>query len=133
MTDADNAGTIFTDAHRLYDEAIRQLEHDNIRDAAELAWGATKRATDALICARTQQVPQSSPETSRSLRQLIQQDPGVKVLKSGYYTRMGHLHLDCFYMGLCDPLVETQETIRETELYIMVAESLAGYSGAQVG
>ena len=127
MVNNDNASNIFTDAHHLYDEAIRQLEQGDIRDAAEKAWGATKRATDALICARTMRVPETSPETSTSLRQLISQDPGVKVLKSGYYTRMGHLHLDCFYMGLCDPLTETADTIRETELYIIVAESLAGY------
>ena len=42
-----------------------------------------------------------------------------------YYTRQGHLHGDCFYAGLCDPIDETERRIRETTAYIDDAESLA--------
>ena len=75
MTNADMVSNIFTDAHRLYDETLRQLEQGDVRDAAERAWCATKRANDALILARTQQTPESSRETSKGLRQLINKAP----------------------------------------------------------
>ena len=42
-----------------------------------------------------------------------------------YYTRQGSLHGHCFYMGLCDPLEETERRIRETADYIDDAERLA--------
>ena len=47
-------------------------------------------------------------------------------LVSRYYTRQGHLHGDCFYCGLCEPLDDTERRIRETADYIQDAEQLAG-------
>ena len=44
---------LFRDAERLYEEALKDLEAGRIRKAAENAWCATLRATDALILART--------------------------------------------------------------------------------
>ena len=46
-------------------------------------------------------------------------------LVRGYYARQGSLHGHCFYMGLCDPLEETERRIRETGDYIGDAERLA--------
>ena len=43
---------IFDDAHQLYGQAITTFDAGDVRDAAEKAWYATKRATDALILAR---------------------------------------------------------------------------------
>ena len=53
--------------------------------------------------------------------------PGVRRarLVRRSYTRQGHLHGDCFYAGLCDPIDETERRIRETTAYIDDAESLA--------
>ena len=42
-----------------------------------------------------------------------------------YYTRQGTLHGHCFYMGLCDPIEETERRIRETADYIEDAQRLA--------
>jgi len=50
-----DAEEIFKDAEELYHDAVRELERGKIRDAAEKAWGATVRATDALILARTKE------------------------------------------------------------------------------
>jgi len=50
--------------------ALVRLGAADIRDAAEEAWCATKRATDGLIIARTGQEPDKSPDTTRMLRQL---------------------------------------------------------------
>ena len=39
---------IFDDARLMHSEALERLAAGDIRDAAEKAWCATKRATDAL-------------------------------------------------------------------------------------
>ena len=44
---------IFADAQAVHAQAIERLAQGDIRDAAEKAWCATLRATDALILART--------------------------------------------------------------------------------
>ena len=64
-TTTGRAPAIFADARALHADALRLLEAGDIRDAAEKAWCATKRATDALILARTQEEPQISSETTR--------------------------------------------------------------------
>ena len=42
-----------------------------------------------------------------------------------YYVRQGALQGDCFYLGLCEPLADTERRIRETADYIDDAERLA--------
>ena len=56
-----------------------------IRNAAEKAWGATKRATSALILARTGE----EPETGAGLRMLASLDEAVREarLLRRYYSR----------------------------------------------
>ena len=116
---------LFADAHTLYDDALEMLELGKIRNAAEKAWGATKRATDALILARTGDLPERTPDTSTGLRYLAESDPAVRTLIERYYTRQGILHGDCFYLGFCEPLDDTERRIRETARYIADAERLA--------
>ena len=126
MTIADrSADAIFADARFLYDDALEMLELGKIRNAAEKAWGATKRATDALILARTGYEPGRTPETSAELRLLAGRDPAVRTLVGRYYSRQGVLHGDCFYLGLCEPLEDTERRIRETAGYIADAERLS--------
>ena len=128
MLATDPASTIFDDAHSLYADALRMLEAGDIRDAAEKAWCATKRATDALILARTGQEVQFSPDTSRGLLRLAADDSTVNTLVGRFYSRQGHLHGACFYLGACEPLDEVERRIRQTADYINDAERLAGYS-----
>ncbi len=115
---------IFADARTVHESALRALEQGDIRDAAEKAWCATKRATDALILARTSNEPERTPETSTELRKLAAQDGAVQPLVSRYYSRQGILHGDCFYLGLCDPITDTERRIRQTADYICDAENL---------
>ena len=118
---------VFADARALHADALDMLAEGRVRNAAEKAWGATKRATDALVLARTGEEPERTPVTSTALRALESQDPDVRRagLVSRYYTRQGLLHGDCFYLGLCDPVADTERRIRETACYIEDAESLA--------
>ncbi len=120
------AAEIFADARSLHLSALERLDAGDIRDAAEKAWCATLRATDALILARTGDVPERSPITTRELRKLGETDREVSRLKPRYYSRQTTLHGDCFYLGICEPLADTERQIRETIEYIQDAESLAG-------
>ena len=54
---AERAAALFADARALHDAALGRLDAGDIRDAAEKAWCATKRAADGLIVARTGQTP----------------------------------------------------------------------------
>ena len=121
---ADISG-IFEDARVLYADALEMLEQDRIRNAAEKAWGATKRATDALLLARTGDLPETTARTTRNLLALAGTSQDCETLVGRYFTRISHLHGSCFYDGLCDPIPETERRIRETIGYIRDAESLA--------
>ena len=125
MTTAASAARTFDDAHAMYEAAIERLDAGDIRDAAEKAWCAAKRATDALILARTGSDPERSPATSRRLNELALHDRGIDGLVGRFYSRQGQLHGECFYLGLCDPASATERRIRETITYITDAEALA--------
>ncbi len=56
---------IFADARLVHSQSIERLEAGDIRDAAEKAWCATKRATDALVLARTGEEPAQHPRRDR--------------------------------------------------------------------
>ena len=126
MVVTDRVSEIFADARGVHDDALRLLAAGDIRDAAEKAWCATKRATDALILARTGAEPEISSDTSRGLLMLAEADDAVRPLIRRYYSRQGHLHGTCFYLGVCLPTDEVVGRIRRTTDYIRDAENLAG-------
>ena len=127
MLSTDRVPAIFADARAVHADALRLLEAGDIRDAAEKAWCATKRATDALVLARTGTEPEFSSDTSRGLLVLAEADGAVSPLIGRYYSRQGHLHGECFYHGVCEPAAEVERRIRQTADYINDAERLAGY------
>ena len=116
---------IFSDARFMQASALERLEEGDVRDASDKAWCATKRACDALILARTGVEPETTPETRREMQKVAAEDRRVNRLMPRYYTRMAHLHGECFYLGFCDPLDETERRIRETADLINEIESLA--------
>ena len=69
---------IFQDARELQADALEMLAQGRIRNAAEKSWGATKRATDALILARTGEEPERTPETEAALQMLSSLDEGIR-------------------------------------------------------
>ena len=125
MVAADRINEIFADAHGLYESAIERLEAGDIRDAADKAWCAIKRASDALILARTGNEPEKSPVTTRELRRLGDRDSVVAPLVNRYAAARDFLHGDCFYLGLCEPTENTQRLIRGAVDYIRDAQLLA--------
>ncbi len=125
-TAAADATQVFADARRMHEAALERMAAGDIRDAAEKAWCAAKRATDALILARTGEEPRRSTDTGAGLREIARRDAGARSLRARYYERQGALHGECFYIGLCEPLDETELLIRETADYIEDARRLAG-------
>ena len=127
MLAIDEVREIFADAHSMYEDAIERWVVGDVRDAAEKAWCATKRATDALILARTGELPETTEMTSAGIRVLGEVDRAVENLVGRYYTRIGHLRGECFNEGTC-ATQDTERRIRETIDYIRDAEALA-FSG----
>ena len=126
MVATDRVSTIFADARAMHADALRLFESGDIRDAAEKAWCATKRATDALILARTGLEVEQSPATTSGILRLEAEDRAFGSLARRYFSRQGRLHGACFYLGVCEPLDEVERRIRQTADYINDAENLAG-------
>ena len=128
MVATDRVRQLFADARALQAGALEMLALGDVRNAAEKAWGATKRATDALVLARIGEEPERTPESAQGLLLLQAEDDLVREARmvGRYYTRQGHLHGDCFYAGLCEPIEGTERRIRMTADYIDDAERLAG-------
>ena len=127
MVMTEDVRAVFLDARELQADALEMLAQGRIRNAAEKSWGATKRATDALVQARTGEEPERTPETGAGLNELAFRDPATRDARmvARYYTRQDRLHGGCFYNGLCDPIEDTERRIRETADYIDDAERMA--------
>ena len=126
MVVTDRVSVIFADARAVHADALRLLAEGDIRDAAEKAWCATKRATDALILAQTGVEVEQSPATTSGILRLESEDRAVSSLARRYFSRQGRLHGACFYLGVCEPAAEVERRIRQTADYITDAENLAG-------
>ena len=75
------------------------LAQGQVRNAAEKAWGATKRASDALILARDSGDRVGTPAAGVLGRSSPTSAPGPALL----HPPQGLLHGECFYNGLCVP------------------------------
>ena len=122
---AERAAALFADARALHDAALARLDADDIRDAAEKAWCATKRAADGLIVAHTGEEPAKSPVTTRELNRLATGNPDIDRLVDRYHAARDSLHGDCFYLGLCEPIERIERRIRDTVDFIAAVERLA--------
>lgn len=126
MTTAESdAAAVFADAQDVLNSAFARFTAGDLRDAAEKAWCAAVRATEALILSRTGEEPHTSTTAGRRLRVIAEADPSLRDLRLRYLERQTVLHGDCFYHDYCDPL-ETERLIRETAGYIEDARGLAG-------
>lgn len=116
---------LISDAWALHADALEMLAQGRLRNAAEKAWGATKRATDALILERTGREPTRTSQTSSGIKELGRQDVEIAPLWNRFRIRIQRLHSDCFYNGICDPEEFFAELIRDTAGYIGDAEAAA--------
>ena len=119
-----NPARIFADARRMHEAALARMADEDIRDAAEKAWCAAKRAVDGLVFARTGEEPSTSSGTSKGLRTIVAADPSLRAIRQQYMDLQAVLHGECFYYGFCDPIDETERLIRETASFIRHTEAL---------
>ena len=119
-----NPASVFADAQRMHESALERMAAGDIRDAAEKAWCATLRATEALVLVRTNQEPQTSTAAGRRLRAIAERDLSLRDLRLRYLERQTVLHGECFYHDYFDP-EETERLIRETADYLRDANRLA--------
>ena len=126
MTLTAEVDRIFQDAFSLQDQATRQFDAGDVRDAAEKAWCAARRATDAMILAITDVEPRSSGKTMQALRRLRGYDVVVfEPIRKSYAAYMASLHGNCFHDGHCDPPEAFQAEIQGTLEYINEVQALA--------
>ncbi len=119
-----NAARIFEDARRMGESAVERMAAGDVRDAAEKAWCATLRATEALVLARTGQEPGTSTMSGRRLQALSVSDQSLWELRTRYSDRQSILHGECFYHDYYQPVV-IERLIGETSDYIRDAERLS--------
>ena len=121
----DRVSALFADAQSLYDDALEMLDQGRIRNAAGKAWGATERATDAMLLARTGDEPRSAGDARRAMMRLSKSSPAINIFQGEYHTRSALLYRDCYYDGNCEPAAEMATLIRATDAYIRDAQALA--------
>jgi len=112
---------ILEDAEDLYKEALRELNEGRIRKAAENAWGATVKATDALLYARAKVEIIRGLGRTRELYELTKDDLEVRALNLAkeYNDRLLHLHGNVFYEGIYEiPGINLANLIKDTKSYI---------------
>lgn len=116
---------IISDAESLLMKAIEEVDV-NLRDAAEKAWGATIRATDALILARYGETPKSMRDRRERLGELILREAELEELGlwERLHSRESSLHVSCFYDGECRPEEIIKRKIYETRNYIEDIKSI---------
>ena len=125
MPEPERVAFLLADARDLHQDALEMLEQDRLRNAADKAWCATKRATDALILARTGDEPGTSGQTMRMIRQLRGQDPSLEQLRLQYSSRQSLLHGQAFYDGILEPADDIIRDVQQTIDYIRDAEAMA--------
>lgn len=125
MSSTDRVTELFDDAQVLYGDALEMLGMGKLRNAAEKAWGATKRSTDAMVLARTGNEPQSAGQARRALLRMRNDGQDFLAFHGEYSIRSELLHVNCFYDGNCEPEAEMTALIRATGSYIAEARNLA--------
>ena len=120
--------TLLRDAEDLYQEALKELEAGKLRKAAENAWGATAKATDALLYARAKVEVVRGLGRTKELFKLARRDTEVEalMLAKEYNNRIVNLHGYCFYEGIYEiPDVDLKKLIVETGKYIENVKKLS--------
>ena len=109
---------LIDDARSLHRDALEMLVQGRLRNAAEKAWGATKRATDALVLERTGREPTRTSQTSSGLKALARDGVIPGNMWDRFRDRVQYLHAQCFYDGRCYPADFMSALIQDTAGYI---------------
>ena len=79
MTLIQTPREIFADARAVQASALERLSAGDVRDAAEKAWCATERATEALLLAVSGEIPPTTVGVSSGLRGMGRENEAAQV------------------------------------------------------
>ena len=119
-----NAASIFEDAHRMRDAALERLAAGDYRDAAEKAWYATLRATEALVLARAGLEPGKPIDTGVRLSTMGVHDQSLRDMRSRFAFFQVILWEECILHEYCVP-EEIDRTVSKAVDYVRDCERLA--------
>ena len=123
MPESERGKFLIADAWSLHEDALEMLTQGRLRNAAEKAWCATKRATDALILERTEREPTRTSQTSSGLKALARENEALGPLWGRFRDRVYRLHSLCFYEGNCEPESLIIGLVQDTANYISDVET----------
>ena len=126
MTLIQTQREIFADARAVQASDLERLSAGDVLDAAEKAWCATKRATEALLLAVSGEIPPTTVGVSSGLRGMGRENEAARSLRDRFGVTVRFLHHDCFYNGHCEPQEDTEQLIRDVSKYVEDAKKLAG-------
>ena len=124
----------YSDALRLLDEAIAELDRDQLVKAAEKTWAATLQSTNALLVVATGSeldpvLNDGAGEVFQALAAMSRQNAAWDELMD----KFGNLHHILHDTVLCDrdiePVSVLIQDIREAGDYIRECERMAGVEG----
>ena len=121
MVLAQDVQALFNDARNLHQSALKVAEDGDLRDAAEKAWCAVNRATTGLVLARTDVLPERSPQVTDGLAYLADDDFRLVDLTNAYFAYQGRLHGRYFYDGKLDSPSTVISEINRVGNYIQEA------------
>ena len=129
MVATDESRALMMDARQIHESAIERMNAGDIRDAAEKAWCAVKRSTDALILAKTGEAQPRPTNTSAGIKELSHSRRGQYItIRRRFSDTARYLHTDCFYNGHCEPIEFVRELILEVRDHINDCERMSNAS-----
>ena len=119
-----DAEALMQDARAMQASALRRLEADDWRDAAEKTWCAARNATKALVLEVDEERAQRSTKIEVAMRNIARRQGGEWLrLRSLYSDIVHYLHAEAFYEGAYTD--DVPEYIREGSEFVELAERLA--------
>ena len=118
------AEALMQDARAMQASALKRLEAEDWRDAAEKTWCAARNATKALVLEVDAEEAQRSTKIEVAMRNMARRRGGEWLrLRSLYSDIVHYLHAEAFYEGAYTD--DVPEYIREGSEFIELAERLA--------
>ncbi len=119
-----DAEALMQDARAMQSSALRLLDEEDWRDAAEMTWCAARNATKALVLEVDEAESQRSTKIEVAMRNKARRRGGDWIrLRSLYSDIVHYLHAEAFYEGAYTE--DVPEYIHEGSEFIDLAERLA--------
>ena len=118
------AQALMEDARVMQESALRRLDAEDWRDAAEKTWCAARNATKALVLEVDEAESNRSTKIEVAMRNIARRRGGDWLTLRATYSEIVHyLHAEAFYEGAYTD--DVPELVRQGTEFIELAERLA--------